>query len=118
MRDKKHFLRLLNDNPNASVGFSLAAAAIFAARNGTCEPNDHSTTEWKAIARRLRATYGENLAVDEVLAEMDAPSDEDERRTEDLTRVRLTPSERAQLDELVKASGLNESEFVRRKIFN
>lgn len=117
VRDKKHFLRLLSQNPTASVGFTLAAAAVFAARNGTCEPSDHTSAEWKAIARRLKSKYGDNLAVDEVRAEMDTPAETDERRTADLTRVRLTLTERAQLDELVESTGLSESEYVRRKLF-
>jgi len=49
MRDRPHYARLLNENPNAGVGFSLAASAVYAAR------------------------YGETLTPDEVRQEMDAP---------------------------------------------
>jgi hypothetical protein len=69
MRNKKHYESLLNQNPNASVGFSLAADAVVAAKNGVFETHDN---EWKAIARDLKSKYGENLTADEVRAEMAA----------------------------------------------
>lgn len=71
MRNEQHYRRMLEQNPNASVGFTLAAAMVYAARYGACEPVDHGTEEWKTIARRLKSEYGENLTVDEVSAEMD-----------------------------------------------
>jgi len=74
MRDRPHFERLLNENPNASVGFSLAARAVYAARYGVCEAEHHDTPEWGQIARDLKARYGETLTPDEVREEMDAPT--------------------------------------------
>jgi hypothetical protein len=71
MRDKQHYLDLLDKNPNASVGFSLAAAAVYAARYGICEAEHHGTEEWRGIARALKSKYGENLTVDEVRAEIE-----------------------------------------------
>lgn len=70
MRDKQHYLRLLDQNPSAQVGFSLAASAVYAARYGSCEAADHGTNEWSDIARDLKSRYGENLDADEVRAEM------------------------------------------------
>ncbi len=71
MRNEQHYRRMLEQNPNAGVGFSLAAAMVYAARYGVCEAEHHSTDEWREIARRLKSTYGENLTVDEVSDEMD-----------------------------------------------
>jgi hypothetical protein len=71
MRDKQHYLRLLEQNPNAQVGFAVAAAAVYAARFGSCEPADHGTEEWREIARNLKSRYGESLNADDVRAEMD-----------------------------------------------
>jgi hypothetical protein len=34
MRNAQHFYRLLDQNPDASVGFTLAASAVYAARYG------------------------------------------------------------------------------------
>ena len=70
MRNKNHYLQLLDKNPNAGVGVTLAAAAVYAARFGKCEADDHSTNEWKQIARQLQGQYGETLSPDEVRTEM------------------------------------------------
>lgn len=71
MRDEQHYRRMLEANPGAGVGFTLAAAMIYAARYGACEAEQHGTEEFKTIARRLRTDYGESLDVDNVTAEMD-----------------------------------------------
>jgi len=71
MRNEQHYRRMLEQNPNAGVGFTLAAAMVYAARYGVCEPADHGTEEWKTIARYLKSKYGENLTVDECSTEMD-----------------------------------------------
>jgi hypothetical protein len=70
MRNKAHYQKMLEQNPNASVGFTLAAAMVYAARFGVCEAEHHSTDEWKTIARDLKARYGETLTPDEARAEM------------------------------------------------
>ena len=67
MRTKDHYMKLLSGNPNATVGFSLAAQAIYAARFGVFEKSDD---EYRQIASDLKAKYGENLTVNEVLSEM------------------------------------------------
>lgn len=71
MRNEQHYRKMLEQNPNASIGFTLAAAMVYAARYGTCEAEHHGTEEYKTIARRLKSEYGENLAADDVSAEMD-----------------------------------------------
>ena len=69
-RSKQHFLDLLTNNPNAGVGFTLAAGAVFSARNGSWSTTDTRTEEWKTIARDLKARYGESLTPDQVRMEM------------------------------------------------
>ena len=71
MRNEQHYRRMLEQNQNAGVGFTLAAAMVYAARYGSCEPADHGMDEWKNIARDLKSKYGENLTADECSAEMD-----------------------------------------------
>lgn len=70
MRDARHYYRLLDQYQSAQVGFTLAAAAVYAARYGVCEAEQHSTEEWKQIARNIKADYGDTLTTDEVRAEM------------------------------------------------
>jgi hypothetical protein len=62
---------MLDHNPNASIGFALAANMVYAAINGVCEEEHHISQQWRDIARRLKAKYGDNLSVDEVRTEMD-----------------------------------------------
>lgn len=70
MRDANHYRKLLATNRNAAVGFTLAAAAVYAARFGACEAEHHSTPEYRAIARDLKARHGETLTAQQVEAEM------------------------------------------------
>lgn len=70
MRTKKHYEKMLSENPNTTIGFTLAADMVFAAVNGQCDVSDHIEQSWRDIARRLKNKYGENLSVDEVRAEM------------------------------------------------
>jgi hypothetical protein len=71
MRTLLHYQNMLQNNPHALIGIILAASMIYAAAHGSCEPDDHNTAEWKAIARRLKATYGETLDPVAVKAEID-----------------------------------------------
>ena len=57
IRDKAHYVRLLNDA--GSVNAQLAARAIYAARHGKCESEDCGE-EWKEIVRELIQNYGED----------------------------------------------------------
>jgi len=71
MRTKKHYEDILSKNPNASVGFTLAADMVYAARHGSIKRgDDHGGDEWKNIARMLKQKYGENLTGDQVRHEM------------------------------------------------
>jgi hypothetical protein len=76
MRTKKHYENMLTQNPNISIGFSLAAQAVYAAKYGNYPgPNESDGTniaEWKTIARELKSKYGENLTVEQVREEMAA----------------------------------------------
>ncbi len=110
MRDAKHYRNLLKSNPSASVGFTLAASAVYAARFGICEAEHHSTDEWKTIARQLKADYGDQLTADEVRSEMDST-----RTTRDnIVPIRLSNAEIESLDE---SRGESErSEYIRKKL--
>lgn len=74
MRNKKHYENLLNQNPNASVGFPLAAQAVYAAKNGLFYQNDDDFNDatYRTICRSLKSKYGENLTVEQVREEMAA----------------------------------------------
>lgn len=69
-RDAEQFRRLFASNPNASIGFSLAARAVYAARFGFADDPDPAA--FGEIARRLKTKFGEEMGASEVLAEMDA----------------------------------------------
>ena len=68
-RTKLHYQQMLANNPNATIGHTLAAYMILAARNGLVffEKDDDAV---RAIARRLKAEYGEELSPDIVKEEM------------------------------------------------
>ena len=71
MRTKKHYEDLLTKNPNASIGFTLAADMVFAAQHGSIDtPNVHGDEKWKNIARMLKQKYGENLTGSQICHEM------------------------------------------------
>ena len=89
MRNEQHYRHMLEQNPNAGVGFTLAAAMVYAARYGSCEPADHRTDEWKTIARRLKSEYGENLTADECSFEMDRAN-----QSAAAAKLRAIPSEK------------------------
>ena len=72
MRDANHYRRLLAKNAGAGVGFTLAAAAVYAAEYGLCEAAHRSSRQWRQLARRLRDEHGEELSADTVLELMDA----------------------------------------------
>lgn len=71
MRTKKHYEKMLSENPGTTIGFTLAADMVFAARHDVIHrTEDRGTKEWKNIARNLKLKYGEALMVDEVRHEM------------------------------------------------
>lgn len=71
MRDAAHYRRMMMENPDASVGVSLAAAAVYSARYGACEASDR-TDEYREIVRTLKRAYGETMDAQTVLEAMDA----------------------------------------------
>jgi hypothetical protein len=72
VRDAAHYQRMLQSSRNATVGATLAAAAVYAARHGQCEDEDRKTPAYRAIYRDLVLRYGETMATGAVLREMDA----------------------------------------------
>jgi len=72
MGTRKHYEKMLAGNPDASIGFTLAAQAVYAAKNGIFDANspDHNDAEYRKIARDLKTRHGENLGADDVRAEM------------------------------------------------
>jgi hypothetical protein len=71
MRTKKHYEKLLAENPNTSIGFTLAADMVYAARHDVVLRSEaHGGEEWRNLALNLKSKYGENLTVDQVGHEM------------------------------------------------
>lgn len=71
MRTKKHYEKMLSENSNTTIGFTLAADMVFAARHDSIKRgDDHGGDEWRTIARNLKSKYGEALSVDQVRHEM------------------------------------------------
>lgn len=71
MRTKSHYEKLLTENPNTTIGFTLAADMVYAVRHGRINRSEtRGGDEWRSIARNLKSRYGENLSVDEVRHEM------------------------------------------------
>ncbi len=71
MRTKKHYEKMLTENPNATIGFTLAADMVFATRHDVINRAEaHGGDEWRTIARNLKSQYGESLNVDEVRHEI------------------------------------------------
>lgn len=121
MRNATHYRNLLDRNPSAGVGFSLAAAAVYAARFGFCEAEQHATDEFRDIARDLRTRYGENLTTYEVRREMklaSAPALTEDVARSFMLRVRLTEAERERLQEMAdNETGGDMSAIVRARLF-
>ena len=62
MRDEKHYLDMLDRNPNASIGVTLAAKMVASPHGENADVRD--------ITRELKRQYGETLTPEEVRAEM------------------------------------------------
>lgn len=121
MRNARHYRDLLDRNPNAGVGFTLAAAAVYATRFGFCEAEHHATDEFHTIAVDLRTRYGASLTTDEVRREMKlaaAPALAEDAPRLFMLRVRMTEAERDKLQEMADRETDGEmSELVRRRLF-
>jgi hypothetical protein len=67
-RGPDHYRDMLERNPGATIGFTLAARMIVTIRRGCAVAAD--AEEVRTAARRLRAQYGEVLSPEEVRAEV------------------------------------------------
>lgn len=121
MRTASHYRDLLDRNPSAGVGCSLAAAAVYAAKFGTCDAEQHGTDEFRTIARELSARYGDTLTADEARREMrlaSAPALAEDAARSFMLRVRLTEAERDRLQEMAdNETGGSMSALARRRLF-
>lgn len=68
-RTKTHYVRMLEQNKFASVGYTLAAYMVVAAARGIVVFDDDGELI-REQARRLKARYGEMLSPQEVMREM------------------------------------------------
>lgn len=68
---EKHYRDMVCDNPHATVGFVLAARAIYATRHGSFDTRDGDTRQFRDIATELANKYGEALTTNEMKLEMD-----------------------------------------------
>jgi hypothetical protein len=68
--DKQHYLKMFRKNSNTTVGFTLAAQAIYAARYGVFDSN-YNHNAYMEIAKEIEQKYGEYLTSEQVLAEME-----------------------------------------------
>lgn len=66
MRDKQHYHKILQENPDATVWFTMAASIAFAEKHGACEQHHRGTPQWKQIARKIKSIYGTTLTIDDV----------------------------------------------------
>ena len=114
MRNDAHYRDLMSRNPNASVGFTLAASAVYAALHGDCETEEKSSDAWVQIAHDLKSRYGENLTADEVLAEMNAAQGSPQRTERIMFRV--TPAERNSLQQSADEQGVKLGQYIRSKL--
>jgi hypothetical protein len=76
IRDAAHYRRMMDEGPDTTIGASLAAAAIYAARYGVCEAEDRGSAAYRQLLRGLMARYGESLSNSEVVVEMETPQTE------------------------------------------
>ncbi len=73
MKDRAHYIDMLDRNPDATVGASLAAKMIVAAKTvvpAGSLPNRDTDEAERAVTRRLLRKYGETLTNAQVRAEI------------------------------------------------
>lgn len=71
MRDTKHYRAMLDSNPNANVGRTLAAHMVYAKLHGHCDDEERSSEEVANISRRLKRKYGDELTHSEAVYEFE-----------------------------------------------
>ena len=60
MRTLTHYQKILSGNPDTTIGFTLAADMIYAARHGMIKRSEaHGSDEWKTIAESEITVRGE-----------------------------------------------------------
>ena len=71
-RSKEHFVQLMTQNQSATVGISLAAKAVYAAKYGFFDANNDffNRDDYNDIYRSLSSLYGESMNAGQVLAIM------------------------------------------------
>jgi rubrerythrin len=62
MRDKAHYLDMMRQNPDASIGISLAAKAIYAARYGDAD----DMSDGRELTREMMGKYGDSIPAHEL----------------------------------------------------
>ena len=71
MRTRKHYESMLESNPGTTWGLSLAAQAVYAAKNGVFDRNTNFDEDYyRKTYLRLQKKYGEVLNPEEVRNEM------------------------------------------------
>ena len=68
---EKHYRDMISNNPGATIGFVLAARAVYTTRYGCYDTADGSTQRFRDIALQLADRYGEALTTNELKLEMD-----------------------------------------------
>jgi hypothetical protein len=77
-RDLKHYLDILDRNPMATVGASLAAKMVLAAA-GIIDPDSETIAP---VTRRLLNDYGDALSIAQVRHELERTDKLNERRNQ------------------------------------
>ena len=68
---EQHYWDMIRQNPGATVGFVLAARAIYAAKNGVYDTRDGNSPKVRNLALNVANRYGEALTTDDLRIEMD-----------------------------------------------
>lgn len=68
---ERHYRDMISDNPRATVGFVLAARAVYAAKHGAFDTKDDDTPRFRRLACEMANKYGQSLTTTEMKFEMD-----------------------------------------------
>jgi len=73
MRNRKHFIQMLDSNPSATINIMLAADMVYSVDHQVVSAAaDHRDEDWKKLARELKYIYGESMTVTQVKDKMAA----------------------------------------------
>lgn len=70
MRTFSHYKQMLQTNPTASIGATLAAAMIYAQRHGSYDIETRNNDEYRAIVVDLKNEYGKQISNSEIKAKL------------------------------------------------